>query len=596
MALVFFNLKVTWPTVTNDIRVSVYNPLDLNTPIASQQQNAPHIDQQFSFPGLPRQNFVYKILETAINGVTVISQLGQASFVPADDGIEYKKPVLIEVGVSDIPGSGSTAIASTIEQNYDGNPTSSSWAFTLMGTVQEGATVEVDFEWDDGGGTQTGNVVSTVLSGWTMTDLVNDLLSQIVAINVNSLAYTDVDGFTGVRVRGLTTASGTVTITNTTGGTTPTVWPSGTNTVNVPDWIGWELEASGRPGQYPWKRDETNQLDITWDAVTGDLTLNSLGDEFQPGEFLYFEFQPIISASSGGIPPGTSGGGGFTEILLVETDTTLTSDDIGKKILIIPSGDYLEITLPDYTNIEANKFTWFEMVGSAAKCAKIITYSGQTISWLETLSDLYICPNESFELYKRVVSTGVYEWRIQNAVGNFLTAGEFFWSDLTPDKIFNAIEANGADCDYQQFARLYNRRVVRGGDGIAYASWTSGNIFTRMKFSLKDVSGNNFRIPDLNTTPVYMRPRGAGSPADFLGNQLLQHQHMQSIGDLPSPPFGQTPVTQTMVVGEYNSTGNNRLDLTSRSVSFNTATGLYEIIDGSENRPNSRASIAYIRI
>lgn len=479
MANVFFNLKVTWPTVTNDIRVSVYNASDLNTPIATQQQNAPHLDQQFSFPGLPRVNFVYKIQEYSIDGDTFISNLGQANFVPANDEMMYKPSVLIEVGASVIPG------------------------------------------------------------------------------------------------------------------TEASIWPDGTNTVNVPDWIGWELQASGRNGQYPWRRDINTQIDITWDPLTGDLTLNNIDDVFQPGEFLYFEFDPIINESSGGVSTG-GGGNGWSEILVVTTDTTLNASDIGKKILIIPSGNYLEITLPDYTDIEANKITWFEMDANATqKCALVKTFSGQNITWLEVSSNLYICNNESFELYKRVVSAGVYQWRIQNAVGNFLTAGDFFWSDLTTDKIFNATLADGGNRDYQQYARLYNRHIVRNGGGLAYASWSSANLYTRVKFSLKETSGNNFRVPDFITTPMYMR---AGNSTDFFPMKLLQHQHMQSIGDLPVPTFGQTPSGQTMVTGEYGGTGNNRLDLTSRSTSFNSATGLYEIIDGTENNPNSRISRLYIKV
>jgi hypothetical protein len=476
MPNVFFNLKLTWASVTNDIRVSVYNTLDLNTPIASLQQNAPHIDQQFSFPGLPRQNFVYKVLECEINGSTVLQQLGKASFVAANDELQYKKPVLIQVGVDNIPG-------------------------------------------------------------------------------------------------------------------TNTVWPANVNTVNIPDFIGWEFEASGRPGQYPFKRDEVNQLDINWTSASGDLTLGTLGDVFQDTEYLYFEFQPIISQSSGGVGPGTTGNG-FSDILVVTADTTLTTADIGKKILISPAGNYLEITLPDYTSGQANIITYFEMVGGSIKCAKILPHSGQAITWFNN-HDLFICPGESFELYKRVVSTGVYQWRAQNLCGNFMNVGEFAYNDNAEG---NLTLLDGGNRDYQQYARLLDW-ISRNSNAIAYATWSSANIFTRMKYSLKETSGNNFRVPDLITNPIYQRPVGAGqNPGDYIPQMLLMHQHMESIGQLPSPPFGQTSGTQHAVIGGYKDTGNWFYDLTSRAVQFNSASGLYIIVDGNENNPNSRASNVYVKI
>lgn len=486
MSNIFFNSKQTWPAITDDVRVSVYSTLDLNTPIASQQQNAPHIDQQFSFPGLPRMNFVYKIFQVETNGTTIISQLGQASFVAANDELQYKKPVLIQVGVSLIPG-------------------------------------------------------------------------------------------------------------------TETVWPNGVSTVNVPDWIGWDLEASGRVGQYPFKRDSVQQIDINWNVATADLSLQQTDDIFQDGEYLYFEFQPLISQSSGGVGTGTTGAAGFSDIKVVTENTTLLTSDIGKKILIAPSGNYLEIILPDYTDVAANNITYFEMVDSASKCAVIIAASGNDISWLDG-DNVYIKPNETFELYKRVVSTGVYEWRIQNAVGNFSNVGEIFYSDLSPDKIFNAIELDGSNTDIEKEARLYNRFVIRNGLAISYASWSSSNIFTRMKFSLKDSGSNNFRIPDLNTTPIYMRPRGINSVGDFLAGQLLSHQHLESLGteEFDVSTYGRDTVQQSLpTYGDLGSSGPNLrsryADLTSRSVVFNTATGLWEIIDGSENRPNSRATRCYIK-
>lgn len=211
------------------------------------------------------------------------------------------------------------------------------------------------------------------------------------------------------------------------------------------------------------------------------------------------------------------------------------------------------------------------------------------------MSEIEICNNESFELYKRVVATDSYQWRIQNAVGNYLDAGDLFYSDAT---VFNAIEATGANLHYQQYARLYNRRVIRGGDGIPYASWSSANIYTRMKFSLKETSGNNFRIPDLNTTPVYMRPRGINSATDYIPQKLLQHQHAASSNLSASRTVTAWGYYHAQVdhIGKYTGESLYYPDMTSRAMAFSTATGLWEIVDGTENNPNSRVSRLYIKV
>jgi hypothetical protein len=480
MANVFFSLKLTWPSITNDIRVSVYNVTDTSTPIASVQQNTPHLDQQYDFPGLPRVNFIYKIFETEINGSTIISQLGQATFVPAADEFIFKTPVDVQIGVTQIEGD------------------------------------------------------------------------------------------------------------------EPNVWPVGATSVTIPAWIGFEIFGGRNGVQYPMVKD----VNYSWDAGTGELSLLNADDVFQDEEYFHWEFEPIINASSGGVGVSANGGG-FSDILVVTSNTTLAVGDIGKKILIDPSGNYLEITLPDYATVEANNITYFEMVSSAAKCARIKTASGNSIAWLESLSNLYICPGESFELYKRVVSTGVYEWRIQNAVGNFLSAGELFYSDLPTASIINAVLADGSNKDYQQYARLYNRFVLKlSSQAITYATWSGSNVFTRTKFSLKDTGSNNFRIPDLITTPSYLCPAGSGTTAgDFKGQKLLQHQHASSANTSSTKSVGAWGYYHAEVdhIGKYTGENNYYPDLTSRSLQFNSGTGIWEIIDGAENNPNSRISNLYIR-
>ena len=87
------------------------------------------------------------------------------------------------------------------------NITASEWAFTLSGTPKKSDIVTVAFTVD----AIDYNVASTVLAGWTLTDLINDLYNQIVALNPDALPYANMSG-NGVLIQGSSTASGIATV------------------------------------------------------------------------------------------------------------------------------------------------------------------------------------------------------------------------------------------------------------------------------------------------------------------------------------------------------------------------------------------------
>ena len=164
----------------NKIRMAIYKNTDPLTMIQWIDEAAGvHAARTWNFESLERVMHFYTLLELDSSDVVVDVIIGKIYFLPSNSEFQVKNPVYIEAGVTPIPGSEVTTEASTIEENYHDKPTTSSEAFTLKGNVQEGAEVEVDFSWDDGSGAMTGNVVSTVLSGWTMADLVNDLYTKI---------------------------------------------------------------------------------------------------------------------------------------------------------------------------------------------------------------------------------------------------------------------------------------------------------------------------------------------------------------------------------------------------------------------------------
>lgn len=101
-----------------------------------------------------------------------------------------------------IPGLSNIAVSS------QANITAAEWAFTLSGVPNAGDIVTIDFTVD----TVHYNINSTVIAGWDLTDLINDLYAKILALNPATLPY--VSGLNhGVLIQGTSTASGTATAT-----------------------------------------------------------------------------------------------------------------------------------------------------------------------------------------------------------------------------------------------------------------------------------------------------------------------------------------------------------------------------------------------
>lgn len=377
------------------------------------------------------------------------------------------------------------------------------------------------------------------------------------------------------------------------------IWPAGVNNVTVPDWIGWNIEMFERVGQGSMKFDVDSPVDITYNVATGYLQLNNPGDVFYEdpdsgGEWFIARFKPRVT-TAGSV--GLSSASGFSDILVVTANTVLTEADMGKKILIAPAGNYLEITLPSLPLVIALRLIYFEMAPSdTMKCAKIIQAGGdspQYIQWLEgNLTALWICPSESIELYKRTMSS-VDEWGVNNDNGNFKTVGERVYDDMTALNTFNKALTDGALLDVYQYARLYNRVVLRlTANVIPYASWSFANV-SKYKFSLKDTATNNFHIYEGRY--LYDRPSNGGLiPGDFQRMMIERHKHVAPYSESHDPPYGEA--------GDGFKIGSNSTDFDNHSWFTNDGSeiggnqmNLTGVI-GEETRPNSRITYGYIRV
>lgn len=301
----------------------------------------------------------------------------------------------------------------------------------------------------------------------------------------------------------------------------PNVFTSGLSTFVVSDWIGWDIVAE-RIGTGTMKP----AIDYTWNAVTGTFSLLANGDMFAPNEHFFITF--LTKVVTGGGSGSSSVPAIFNQRMTVTGNTTILAEDIGKKILLKITGNYAEVTLPDITSVAENRVVFFEMQRNATmKTVFIKTTGADIMDWLEGgLSGVYICPGESIALYREKDGANNY-WRVHDADGNFRQVGLEVNGYLSAGNLTNIVEADGGGAsglDRFQYARLYNRVVLKlpSIEKVAYSSWATGN--NKYKYSNLDTGSDKFRIPDLRG----IVSKGADSsnvPSFYELDQVGTHDH-----------------------------------------------------------------------
>lgn len=102
MATVALNIYTqSYPTITNDIEIRVYEQADPLAVVASDRKPGPtHPLHTWSFPGLPRTNYLFRVFEVV--GSSIIQQLGDdMDVVPGlANGVEFRATEQIQADVT----------------------------------------------------------------------------------------------------------------------------------------------------------------------------------------------------------------------------------------------------------------------------------------------------------------------------------------------------------------------------------------------------------------------------------------------------------------------------------------------------------------
>lgn len=147
MATVALNIYTgAYPTISNDIEIRVYEQANPLAVVVSDRKPQPHGLHTWSFPGLPRTNYLFRIFE--MSGSSIVQQLGgDMDVVPGlGNGVNFRATEQIEADVT----TGLTNGTNTF--TFDGTAGTEDWRGWEISTIDRIGTGPmkkgVDYSWN----------------------------------------------------------------------------------------------------------------------------------------------------------------------------------------------------------------------------------------------------------------------------------------------------------------------------------------------------------------------------------------------------------------------------------------------------------------
>ena len=320
-----------------------------------------------------------------------------------------------------------------------------------------------------------------------------------------------------------------------------------------PDWRGWNPILQP-PGFSPW----LEGYDYTWDPITGQCVF--LNDFVLTTGYRFLAEFELVNSGADGVP----GGRQFTEVLEISEDTTLDAADLGKKILINPSINYIKIIMPDIATAVQNRVTWFQTgLDTGTPFCVEIEAAGSTEWGFDKAgrTSMYMVAGESFEAYKYGVL-----WQVQNAVGNFLSVGDQFPSDNTVR--VGAVLMAGQSGEVEQYARLYNDFILQldPSQVVNFSDWAANP--TKWSYA-NGGSPNLFKFPDRRNLHERNTDSSTGIAGVYVPDAILDHQHITQSGGINDLGGGVDGYGKTLLdyfVGLFTGPSTGKRDMTSKPI------------------------------
>lgn len=256
-----------------------------------------------------------------------------------------------------------------------------------------------------------------------------------------------------------------------------------------PDWRGWEIS----PEEYSGVGTLIRGTDYSWDKSIAAFAFLTAGRVFKPNQWYTVEFEGVNQGAGGSFPAIFD-----FSIFFVTNNYAVTPEDFGKKMIIEPAVNYIELTLPSLDTVIAGRYLMIETKSASEfRCVKFIRNGTDIMAFLH--GELYMMMNEKLYLYKIVRPSGNFEWRICNEQGNFINCGELISNDLS--NVYNRVLVNGGGINGLnkfQYARLYNEVVLRlpVGQRVNYDNWNSNQTLWSLANSTDPSFADFFRIPN----------------------------------------------------------------------------------------------------
>lgn len=284
-----------------------------------------------------------------------------------------------------------------------------------------------------------------------------------------------------------------------------------------PDYIGWDIV----PSELNGRGILVEGVDYSWDPVLARFDLLIPGDIFPPDQYYNIHFDP--GASTTGNPVATTND---VAAIFIDSDTVLNPNDFGKRLIIEPASDSINITLPPLVNIVEGRQLFVDIYGVSTRTVNFIASGSDVIRFLR--GKLIACTNESFVLYKSINPNTTQEFRVSNAEGNFKSVGNLFSSLLDQISGFNCLYLDGTAVSKTKYKRLYEEFVLNlNGSYLSnFDNHFTGN--NKYRFSLADsLNPNNsdlFYLPDF-TGLHEISSSNVLLPSDFVSQSVQDHDH-----------------------------------------------------------------------
>lgn len=244
---------------------------------------------------------------------------------------------------------------------------------------------------------------------------------------------------------------------------------------------------------------ETRIAEITKNLVDGGFQLNN-GYKFQEGDIYIIKFKAVIIVN----PPNAQTPSIYTEVLLIETDTLLTSADYGKLLIIDSLQPVITITLPLIADTIEKVPLSIESIGSTHNNVIIKAQPGENISNIGLSKNTFILGKSE---RAQVIRLGLKLYGFTDSL-DIKKAGQLDYGYYTS---INRLNADGTEYIIVNYPRI--QEVLPLITTVTYAQFDSvTNILNEIGYSENvqtykgyfAISNDNtkFKVPDLRNKSI----------------------------------------------------------------------------------------------